>query len=84
MFSRIYILFIKIIITCRSSRKGEGNAFLQTTWQIKFKLDEVNKNGIYKLRVAIAMSAVAELQVSDFNKKTLNFLALFFDSFRIK
>ncbi|KAH7669404.1 Rhamnogalacturonan endolyase protein [Dioscorea alata] len=53
------------------TRKGENNTFLPTTWQIKFKLDEVNKNGIYKLRVVVAMSALAEMQVR-FNELTVS------------
>ncbi|EEF35025.1 lyase, putative [Ricinus communis] len=45
------------------NRKKDDNTYQRTTWQIKFKLDNVDKNGIYKLRVAIASATVAELQV---------------------
>ncbi|KAJ0966751.1 hypothetical protein J5N97_023668 [Dioscorea zingiberensis] len=53
------------------TRKGEGNTYQATTWQIKFKLDEVHEDGTYKLRVAIASSALAELQVR-FNDSTVS------------
>ncbi|XVE95154.1 hypothetical protein REPUB_Repub02eG0072000 [Reevesia pubescens] len=44
-------------------RKIGDNAYQGTTWQIKFKLDNVNQSGIYKLRVALASATLAELQV---------------------
>jgi rhamnogalacturonan endolyase len=34
-----------------------------TTWQIKFKLDQVDTTGAYKLRLALATAHVSELQV---------------------
>uniref|UniRef100_A0A803LK80 rhamnogalacturonan endolyase n=2 Tax=Chenopodium quinoa TaxID=63459 RepID=A0A803LK80_CHEQI len=43
-------------------RKTE-NVFVGTTWQVKFKLDEVDQKGIYKLRLAIASATLAEVQV---------------------
>ncbi|XP_020530600.1 probable rhamnogalacturonate lyase B isoform X1 [Amborella trichopoda] len=45
------------------TRKGENGTYQATTWQIKFNLDSVNKDGTYKLRVALASAAIAELQV---------------------
>ncbi|MBA0720782.1 hypothetical protein Golax_008386, partial [Gossypium laxum] len=44
-------------------RKIGDNAYQGTTWQIKFELDNVDRNGIYKLRVALASATLAELQV---------------------
>ncbi|CAK9186563.1 unnamed protein product [Ilex paraguariensis] len=41
--------------------KGD-NTFVGTTWQVRFKLDNV-ESGSYKLRVALASAALAELQV---------------------
>ncbi|XP_050234926.1 probable rhamnogalacturonate lyase B [Mercurialis annua] len=45
------------------NRKKNDNTYQRTTWQIKFKLDNLDKNGIYKLRIAIASATLAELQV---------------------
>ncbi|KDP41508.1 hypothetical protein JCGZ_15915 [Jatropha curcas] len=45
------------------TRKIDDNKYQATTWQIKFKLDNTNENGIYKLRLALATANVAELQV---------------------
>ncbi|GMI82767.1 hypothetical protein like AT1G09910 [Hibiscus trionum] len=44
-------------------RKIGDNAYQGTTWQIKFELNNVDRNGIYKLRVALASATLAELQV---------------------
>lgn len=40
-----------------------GDTYEGTTWQIKFKLKNLNPTGIYKLRIAIAAAHNAELQV---------------------
>ncbi|KAK9097008.1 hypothetical protein Sjap_022505 [Stephania japonica] len=46
------------------NRKKDGsNAYLATTWQIIFNLDNVDRTGTYTLRVALASANVAELQV---------------------
>lgn len=45
------------------TRRKEDNTYQGTTWQIKFKLDSVNQRGTYKLRVALAQAALAELQI---------------------
>ncbi|KAL7617892.1 probable rhamnogalacturonate lyase B [Lactuca sativa] len=45
------------------TRKKEENTFEKTTWTIKFTLNEVNTNGIYKLRLALASANVSDLQV---------------------
>ena len=45
------------------NRKKDDNTYQGTTWQIKFKLDKVNKKGSYKLRIAIASATFSELQV---------------------
>lgn len=47
-------------------RKIGDNAYQGTTWQIKFELDNVDRNGIYKLRVALASATLAELQVKNY------------------
>ncbi|KAH9756100.1 rhamnogalacturonan endolyase [Citrus sinensis] len=44
-------------------RKKDDNSYEATTWQIKFKLDSVDQNATYKLRIALATANVAELQV---------------------
>ncbi|KAF6166742.1 hypothetical protein GIB67_005618 [Kingdonia uniflora] len=44
-------------------KKLETDGYEGTTWQIIFKLDKVNKKGTYKLRVALASAALAELQI---------------------
>ncbi|KAI5655065.1 hypothetical protein M9H77_32252 [Catharanthus roseus] len=44
-------------------RKKEDNTYQGTTWQIKFKLEDIKPDGIYKLRIALASAALAELQV---------------------
>ncbi|KAM7514477.1 hypothetical protein LguiA_004060 [Lonicera macranthoides] len=51
------------------TRKKE-NSYQGTTWQIKFKLDDVSTNGTYKLRVAIAAVTFAELQIRINNPNT--------------
>lgn len=46
-------------------RKKDDNTYQGTTWQIKFKLENVNKSsGSYKLRVALASATFSELQVN--------------------
>ncbi|XP_047964301.1 probable rhamnogalacturonate lyase B [Salvia hispanica] len=51
------------------NRKKPDNSYQGTTWQIRFVLDTVIPNGIYKLRVAIASASLAELQVRVNNPK---------------
>ena len=48
-------------------RKKDDNTYKRTTWQIKFNLDEVDQNGTYKLRVALASATISELQVWEFS-----------------
>ncbi|GAV85402.1 Rhamnogal_lyase domain-containing protein [Cephalotus follicularis] len=43
--------------------RKKDNKYQGTTWQIKFKLDHVDRSNTYKLRVAIASATLAELQV---------------------
>ncbi|XP_059634547.1 probable rhamnogalacturonate lyase B isoform X2 [Cornus florida] len=45
------------------TRKKDDNSYVGTTWQIKFKLDNVTKDGTYNLRVAVASATLAEMQV---------------------
>ncbi|KAJ4701493.1 Rhamnogalacturonate lyase family protein [Melia azedarach] len=45
------------------TRKKDDDTYEATTWQIKFNLNNVDQNGIYKLRLAVATANVAELQV---------------------
>ncbi|KAJ6735648.1 RHAMNOGALACTURONATE LYASE FAMILY PROTEIN [Salix viminalis] len=52
--------FFAQVVSCR--RKDDGT-HVGTTWQIKFKLDKVDRSCSYKLRVAIASATLAELQV---------------------
>lgn len=44
-------------------RKVGENTYQGTTWQIKFNLENVDRHGTYRLRVAIAAATLAELQV---------------------
>ncbi|KAL5777437.1 hypothetical protein ACOSP7_010363 [Xanthoceras sorbifolium] len=46
----------------QNTRK-QNNRYVGTTWEIKFKVDNVNKIATYKLRVALATATMAELQV---------------------
>lgn len=48
-----------MLVYCRQ----KGNTHVGTTWQIKSKLNIVDRNGTYKLRVAIASATLAEMQV---------------------
>ncbi|XP_010254609.1 PREDICTED: probable rhamnogalacturonate lyase B [Nelumbo nucifera] len=43
--------------------RKKDNGYQATTWQIKFKLDSVNRTGKYKLRLALASATLSELQV---------------------
>ncbi|CAK9313024.1 unnamed protein product [Citrullus colocynthis] len=45
------------------TRKTENGTYKGTTWQVKFKLDNVDNEATYKLRVALASASLAELQV---------------------
>ncbi|KAM5575240.1 rhamnogalacturonate lyase [Rosa sericea] len=45
------------------TRKTGNNTYKGSTWQIRFNLDNVNKNTTYKLRVSLATAHVSELQV---------------------
>ncbi|XP_059281603.1 probable rhamnogalacturonate lyase B [Lycium ferocissimum] len=45
------------------TRKKDEKTYQGTTWQIKFKLDNVNQEEIYTLRLALASAAQAKLQV---------------------
>ncbi|XP_054788974.1 uncharacterized protein LOC129294579, partial [Prosopis cineraria] len=45
------------------TRKKDDGTYQGTTWQIKFKLDDVMGGGTYKLRLALATANAAELQV---------------------
>lgn len=44
-------------------RKIDNDKYQGTTWQIRFKLDNVDRGSSYKLRVAIASATFSELQV---------------------
>ncbi|XP_043713605.1 probable rhamnogalacturonate lyase B [Telopea speciosissima] len=45
------------------TRKKSNNTYQATTWQIIFKLDSINDNTTYYLRLALASATVSELQV---------------------
>ncbi|CAN4092308.1 unnamed protein product [Withania somnifera] len=45
------------------TRKKDEKIYQGTTWQIKFKLENINQDEIYTLRLALASAAQAELQV---------------------
>ncbi|XP_050234908.1 probable rhamnogalacturonate lyase B isoform X2 [Mercurialis annua] len=44
-------------------RKINDDEYEGTTWQIKFRLDNVNQNGTYRLQLALATANEVELQV---------------------
>jgi hypothetical protein len=52
-----------VIKSCLYGRKINDDTYQGTTWQIKFKLDQVDTTGAYKLRLALATAHVSELQV---------------------
>lgn len=43
--------------------RKKGDVHEGTTWQIRFKLQNIDQKANYKLRVAIASATLAELQV---------------------
>ncbi|XP_047340187.1 probable rhamnogalacturonate lyase B [Impatiens glandulifera] len=45
------------------TRNSQKNVFEGTTWQIVFRLEHIEKNGMYTLQLAIAGASGAELQV---------------------
>ncbi|KAK9090224.1 hypothetical protein Sjap_023401 [Stephania japonica] len=51
------------------------HSYQPTTWQIRFNLNNVGRRGSYKLRLALASSSLAELQVrlNDLNAKIPHF-----------
>ncbi|XP_057729379.1 rhamnogalacturonate lyase B-like isoform X1 [Arachis stenosperma] len=51
------------------TRKRDDGTYHGTTWQIKFKLHNVQKNGTYKLRLALAAVNFSQLQVRVNNPK---------------
>ncbi|XP_059279580.1 probable rhamnogalacturonate lyase B isoform X2 [Lycium ferocissimum] len=55
--------YVNKLFVNHPDRKMDEKTYQGTTWQIKFKLDSVNQNEIYTLRLALASTAQAELQV---------------------
>ncbi|EEF35155.1 lyase, putative [Ricinus communis] len=57
------------------SRKTENNTYEATTWQIKFALENVKRDGTYTLQMALASATASELQVrfNDPSKKRPHF-----------
>lgn len=47
-------------------RKVGDDTYEGTTWQINFKLDQMDTTGSYTLRLALATAHVSELQVWTF------------------
>ncbi|GLT70929.1 hypothetical protein SLA2020_429780 [Shorea laevis] len=45
------------------NRNINNGTYESTTWQIKFELVNVNKNGVYTLQLALASATAAEVQV---------------------
>lgn len=60
-------------------RKTNNNTYNGSTWQIRFKLDNVDKNTTYKLRIALATAHVSELQVLLFS--STNYLSTFLNTY---
>ncbi|KAL6979019.1 rhamnogalacturonan endolyase [Sarracenia purpurea var. burkii] len=59
--------FLPLADNTLNCRKINDNTYQGTTWQIKFKHDNVDQKGTYKLRVAVASATLAELQCLVFN-----------------
>ncbi|KAK9930126.1 hypothetical protein M0R45_027181 [Rubus argutus] len=61
----ILISSLLIILTGSGNMipRQKDNTHEGTTWQIKFKLENVDRKATYKLRVAIASATLAEMQV---------------------
>ncbi|KAI0514082.1 hypothetical protein KFK09_010116 [Dendrobium nobile] len=55
--------FTKDWFFAQVTRRNDQNSYSPTTWQIKFKLDYVNRTESYMLRVAIASATLSEMQV---------------------
>ncbi|KAL8131044.1 uncharacterized protein LOC141711378 isoform X2 [Apium graveolens] len=45
------------------TRKADNDMYIGTTWQIKFKLGNLDHSGIYKLRLALASATMSKLEV---------------------
>ncbi|XP_024169234.2 probable rhamnogalacturonate lyase B isoform X2 [Rosa chinensis] len=52
------------------TRKKDDGKYQSTTWQIKFRLDNVSQTKTYTLRIALATANVAELQIRVNDSKT--------------
>nr|XP_043638136.1 probable rhamnogalacturonate lyase B [Erigeron canadensis] len=52
------------------TRKKDDGTYEKTTWSIKFKLNDVNENDTYMLRLALASAHGSDLQVRVNNPKT--------------
>lgn len=52
-----------VLYSLHLRKKKDSNTYQGTTWQIKFTLDNLDPNGNYKLRLALASSTLSELQV---------------------
>ncbi|KAL5777441.1 hypothetical protein ACOSP7_010367 [Xanthoceras sorbifolium] len=50
-------------IFAQVTRKKADNTYQGTTWQGKFKLNKIDKSGLYKLRLVLATANQAQLQV---------------------
>ncbi|KAA3476601.1 rhamnogalacturonate lyase B-like [Gossypium australe] len=62
--------YINKVYVNHPDRKIDTNKYQGTTWQIRFKLDNVDQASSYKLRVAIASATFSELQVRINDPKT--------------
>lgn len=60
---KISVMDVTLNVLVVISSRRVGNTYEGTTWQIRFKLHNVNSNDIYKFRVSIAAAFYAELQV---------------------
>lgn len=56
-------LLVFNLISLRHRKVGE-NAYKATTWQIKFKLDNIEQSGSYTLRIALASATFSILEVN--------------------
>ncbi|XP_021972443.1 rhamnogalacturonate lyase B isoform X2 [Helianthus annuus] len=56
-------MYTNMFLANDHNRKRYDIMYEKTTWTIKFKLHDVNKNGTYKLRLALASAQLSDLQV---------------------
>lgn len=62
MYLNVHVWRVNLCLSLHY-RKKDDNTYEKTTWTIKFKLNNVNKDETFKLRLALASAQVSDLQV---------------------